>query len=86
MAKKPIPIPVADEPGYPPFSEVKQRAEDEVARHASGVSTIYAACPNCGEQLISMNYELRPTAFEPNRPVGCPKCGFRSTLPTEGCY
>lgn len=86
MAKNPIPIPVAEEPGYPPFEDIKQRAEESVARRAAGNETIYAACPRCGSQLQTLNYEIRPTAFEPNRPVGCPNCGFRSTLPTEGCY
>ena len=86
MAKKPMAMPVAERPDYPPFSEVKERAEEEAARHVAGVNTIYAACPQCGEQMVSMSHEIRPTSFEPNRPVGCPKCGFRSTLPTEGGY
>lgn len=80
MAKKPIPMPVADEPGYPPFADIKQRAAENAALRSSNFEQMYAACPNCGEQILLARPEIRPTAYEPNRPVVCPSCGWRDSI------
>lgn len=81
MAKnKPVPIPVSNEPDYPPFSEVKERAATYAAERASGMEPMYARCPKCGAQLATTRPEIRSTSYEPTRPVVCPSCGWRDSI------
>lgn len=76
MAKKPVPMPVSNEPDYPPLAEMNDRAAEYMADQQRNQHQMYAACPSCGNQLTATEYPLRSTSYEPTRPVFCRACGW----------
>jgi hypothetical protein len=85
MAKKPIPMPVSNEPNYPPLTEMNERALESMMARQRNESQMYAACPSCGQQLTATEYPLRSTSYEPTRPVFCGACGWSGTAYRD-CY
>lgn len=46
MAKKPIPMPVAENPGYPSLAEATERVLESQQRRQEGEYGAYISCPN----------------------------------------
>lgn len=76
MSKKPLPMPVSDEPDYPPLAEMNDRAFENMMAQQRNEHQMYAACPGCGQQLTAAEHPLRSTSYEPTRPVFCRGCGW----------
>ncbi len=85
MPKKPIPVPVANNPDYPSLAEMNDRAAEQVAASQRNEHQMYAACPTCGQQLTATEYPLRTTGYDPTRPVFCGACGWNGTAYRD-CY
>jgi hypothetical protein len=85
MAKKPIPMPVSNEPDYPSLAEMNSRAVEEMAARQRNEHQMYAACPSCGQQLTAAEHALKSTSYEPTRPVFCRACGWSGSAYRD-CY
>lgn len=85
MAKKPIPIPVADRPNYPSLSDITERAVERQAAKAIGGYPCGIACPSCSEEIVCVPPAIRPTAYDGVQNLKCPSCGWSGSMPT-GAY
>lgn len=36
-------------------------------------------CPRCGSELVDATVGILLTSYPPQKPIKCPKCGFRGT-------
>lgn len=84
---KPVPMPVAENAGYPSLAEATERAIERQSREA-GEYGAYIACPTagCKGELVTTRPAIMPTAFDGLQHLRCPDCGWTGTIPTGGGY
>lgn len=85
MPKKPIPMPVADRPGFPSLADATERALER-QKTGPGEYPAYIACPNDGSELLVTTQALRPTAPDGSQCLRCPDCGWTGSIPTGTGY
>jgi uncharacterized protein with PIN domain len=83
MPKKPIPMPVADRPDYPSLEEQNTRRLERMRENQANMEPCFTACPSCGSELALTKEIIRPTAWEPTRPVVCPNCGWSGRMVSD---
>lgn len=85
MAKKPTPMPVAQNPGYPSLADATERALER-QKMAPGEYGAYIACPRCGEEAIATQPCILPTAPDGLQYLRCGDCGWTGSIPTGTGY
>lgn len=86
MARKPIPMPVAENPGYPSLADATERILESQHQRQEGEFSAYIACPNCGEELVTVKPPIRPTAYDGIQCLRCNECGWTGSIPAGGAY